>query len=66
MKEIVNKKPAWTKNNLVDLQQQTYPFRAYLEEEDPLLENLVEYYRKSDGVTKKCECESPEWTQVAT
>jgi len=53
MKEIVNKELVLTKNKLIDLQQQTPPFRSYLEKEVPMLENLVEYYRKSDGATKK-------------
>ncbi len=51
MKEIVNKELVLTKDKLVDLQQQTSPFKTYLEKEVPLLENLLEYYRKSDGAT---------------
>ncbi len=36
-----------------DLQQQTSPFKNYIQKEVPMLENLLEYYRKSDGATKK-------------
>ena len=36
-----------------DLQQQTSPFKVYIQKEVPMLENLLEFYRKSDGKTKK-------------
>lgn len=53
MKEIVNKELVLTKDKLIDLQQQVSPFKTYIKKELPMLENLVEYYRKSDGATKK-------------
>jgi|GEM_PF-6841951 len=31
----------------------TSPFMVYIQKEVPMLENLLEYYKKSDGVTKK-------------
>jgi DNA invertase Pin-like site-specific DNA recombinase len=53
MKGRVDKDIILTKDKLTDLQQQTSPFKVYIQKEVPLLENLLEYYRKSDGVTKK-------------
>jgi site-specific DNA recombinase len=41
------------KDKLTELQQQTSPFRIYIQKEVPMLENLLEYYRKADGATKK-------------
>ncbi len=40
-------------NKLTELQQEVSPFRIYIQKEVPMLENLLEYYRKSDGYTKK-------------
>ena len=36
-----------------DLQQQKSPFKVCIQKEDPMLENLLEYYRKSNGYVKK-------------
>ncbi|MCX6328939.1 MAG: recombinase family protein [Bacteroidia bacterium] len=53
MKGRVEREVVLVKNKLTDLQQEVSPFRIYIQKEVPLLENLMEYYRKSDGVTKK-------------
>ena len=53
MKGRVEKELVLLKDKLTDLQQQTSPFRIYIQKEVPMLENLQEYYRKSDGATKK-------------
>lgn len=53
MKRRVEKDLVLIKDNLADLQKQTSPFRNYIQNEAPMLESLLEYYRKSDGATKK-------------
>jgi hypothetical protein len=53
MKGRVDKDIVLVKDKLTDLQQQTSPFKAYIQKEVPMLENLLEFYRKSDGKTKK-------------
>lgn len=53
MKSRVDKDIVLTKEKLTELQQEKSPFKVYLQKEVPLLENLLEYYRKSDGATKK-------------
>ena len=53
MKGRVDKDLVLIKDNLINLQKQTSPFKNYIKKEAPMLENLLEYYRKSDGVTKK-------------
>ena len=53
MKSMIDKDIIITKDKLTDLQQQTSPFKVYIQKEVPMLENLLEYYRKSDGKTKK-------------
>ena len=53
MKEKVDKELVLGKNKLIDLQQEVSPFKIYIEKEIPMLENLVDFYRKSDGATKK-------------
>ena len=53
MKGRVDKGLVLLKSKLTDLQQQTSPFKIYIQKEVPMLENLLEYYRKSDGATKK-------------
>jgi len=53
MKGRVDKEIALTKDKLTELQQQTSLFRMYIQKEVPILENLLEYYRKSNGATKK-------------
>jgi len=40
--------------------EQTSPYKIYIEKEIPLIENLLKYYRKSDGAIRKCESESEE------
>jgi site-specific DNA recombinase len=41
------------KDKLMELQQETSPFKIYIQKEIPMLENLLKFYRKSDGATKK-------------
>jgi DNA invertase Pin-like site-specific DNA recombinase len=53
MKGRVDKDIVLAKDNLIELQQAIPPFKVYLQKEVPLLENLLEYYRKADGTTKK-------------
>jgi hypothetical protein len=53
MKGRLEKEIVLMKAKLLKLQQEISPFRIYLRKEIPMLENLLEYYRKSDGVTKK-------------
>ena len=53
MKGRVDKDIVLVKDNLIELQQAIPPFKVYLQNEVPMLENLMDYYRKSDGVTKK-------------
>jgi hypothetical protein len=52
MKNRVDKDIFLTKEKLTDLQQEVSPFKVYIQKEVPMLENLLEYYRKSDGITK--------------
>ncbi|MDY0100267.1 MAG: hypothetical protein RBR81_13820 [Bacteroidales bacterium] len=53
MKSRVDKDIVLTKEKLTELQQEKSPFKVYLQKEVPMLENLLEYYRKADGGTKK-------------
>ena len=53
IKGRVDKDIVLVKDNLIEVQQAIPPFKVYLQKEVPMLENLLEYYRKSDGVTKK-------------
>ena len=53
MKGRVEKDFVLLKDKLTDLQQQTSPFKIYIQKEVPMLENLLEYYRKSDGATRE-------------
>jgi len=53
MKGRLDKDIVLVKDKLSDLQQEVSPFRIYIQEEVPMLENLLDYYTKSDGVTKK-------------
>jgi len=53
MKGRVEKDLVLLKVKFTDLQQQTSPFKIYIQKEVPMLENLLEYYRKADGDTKK-------------
>jgi Fe-S cluster assembly scaffold protein SufB len=53
MKGRVDKDIVLIKDKLTDLQQEVSPFRIYIQKEIPMLENLLEYYRKADGNTKK-------------
>jgi len=53
MKGRVDKDIILIKDKLTDLQQQTSQFKVYIQKEVPMMENLLEYYRKSDGETKK-------------
>jgi DNA invertase Pin-like site-specific DNA recombinase len=53
MKSRVDKDIVLTKEKLTELQQEKSPFKVYLQKEVPMLENLLEYYRRSNGATKK-------------
>jgi hypothetical protein len=53
MKEEVDKDLVITKNKLTGLMEQSSPFKTYIDKEVPMLENIVEFYRKSDGATRK-------------
>ena len=53
IKGRVDKDIVLTKDKLTELQHQTSPFKVYIQREVPMLESLLEYYRKSEGVTKK-------------
>jgi site-specific DNA recombinase len=53
MKARVDKELVLIKGKLTELQQEILPFQVYMQKEIPMLENLLEYYRKSDGATKK-------------
>jgi len=53
MKSRVDKGIVLTKEKLTELQQEKSPFKVYLQKEVPMLENLLEFYRRSDGGTKK-------------
>jgi hypothetical protein len=53
MKARSDKELVLLKDKLTDLQQPTSPFKVYIQKEEPMLENLLEYYRKSDGATQK-------------
>jgi hypothetical protein len=47
MKGIIEKDLVLIKDSLIDLQQQTSPFKIYIQKEVQVLENLLEYYSKS-------------------
>jgi hypothetical protein len=53
MKGRVEKDIILIKDKLNELQQEIPPFKKYIKKEVPMLENLLEYYRKSNGETKK-------------
>jgi hypothetical protein len=53
MKGRVERDLVLIKDNLIDLQKQTSSFKIYIQKEVPMLENLLEYYRKPDGSIKK-------------
>ena len=53
MKEKVEKDQTGLELKLKSLRQDKSPFKVYINQTVPMLENLVEYYRKSDGKTKK-------------
>ena len=53
MKSMIDKEIVITKDKLTELQQEVSPFKIYIQKEVPMLENLLEYYRKADGGTKK-------------
>lgn len=53
MMEKLEKDTAMLKNTLIGLQTEMTPFRKYIKHTLPMLENLVEYYKKADGNTKK-------------
>jgi len=52
MKGKVDKDIILLKDKLTELQVANSPFKLYIQKEVPMLENLLEFYRKSDGKTK--------------
>lgn len=53
MKSRVEKELFQLKDKLTELQHKISPFKVYIQKEVPMLENLLEYYRKSDNTKKK-------------
>ena len=53
MKGRLDKDIVLTREKLTELQQEVSPFKKYIQKEVPMMENLLEYYRKSDGATTK-------------
>ncbi len=53
IKGRVDKELVLLKDKLTDLRQQTSPFKIYNQKEVSMMEKPLEYYRKSDGATKK-------------
>ena len=58
MMDKINSDTQSLKNILYGLEGEMTPFRNYVRQTLPMLENLVEYYRKSDGKTKQKILES--------
>ena len=52
MMDKVNIEMSRLQNTLDGLQQEMTPYKKYIRHTVPMLENIVEYYRKADGVTK--------------
>ena len=50
MKGRLDKDIVLTREKLTELQQKVSPFKKYIQIEVPMMENLLEYYRKSDGM----------------
>jgi len=55
---LINNELVLPKDKLNYLLQQVLTFKIYIEFEISMPENLLEFYRKSDGAFKKRECES--------
>ncbi len=53
MVEKLNIDIARLQNHLDGLQQELTPYKKYINHTIPMLQNLVEYYRQANGVTKK-------------
>jgi site-specific DNA recombinase len=53
MKEKVEKDLIGLELKLKGLKQDKSPYKEYINQTVPMLENLVSYYRKSDGKSKK-------------
>jgi DNA invertase Pin-like site-specific DNA recombinase len=53
MKGRLDKDIVLTREKLTELQQKVSPFKKYIQIEVPMMENLLEHYRKADGATKK-------------
>jgi site-specific DNA recombinase len=53
MKTKIEKDLSRLKDRLNYLRQEGTPYKNYITKEVPMLENLVEFYRKADGKTKK-------------
>ena len=53
MKERTEKIPTGIELKLRNLNQTASPYKTFIKKEVPMLENLVEYYKKANGKTKK-------------
>jgi len=53
MKERTEKTLIGLELKLTNLKKSTLPFKTFINKEIPLLENIAEYYKNSDGKTKK-------------
>jgi hypothetical protein len=53
MKGRLDKDIVLAREKLTELQQEASPFKIYIQKKVPMLENLLEYCRKSAGGTKK-------------
>lgn len=52
MKQMIDSKMYDVRSNLSDLEDQVSPIKDYLNNHIPMLENILDYYQKSDGKTK--------------
>lgn len=52
MKQMIDAKSFKIKSNLSDLEEKVSTIKEYLTTHVPILENILEYYQKSDGKTK--------------
>jgi hypothetical protein len=53
MKQRVEKDLTGLQLKLKDLKEDKSPYKTYINQTVPMLENIVEYYRKSDVTTNK-------------
>ena len=52
MKQMIDAKMFDIKSNLAGLEEQISPIKEYLNNQVPMLANILEYFQKSDGKTK--------------